>query len=258
MNGVLAVVKPPRMTSHDVVAYLRARLHVRKAGHMGTLDPAATGVLVICLGKTTKAIQFVPAKRKIYRAEITLGISTDTDDATGTIRCIAPDFRLPSETVREVFSRFVGKVKQVPPMVSAIHYRGRRLYELAREGKVVDREARDVEIYDIRFVRWPDDLSAWVSKGDRILFDVVCSRGTYVRALCRDIGDALGCGAHMSFLLRIEDNGFKLEEAMTLEEIMCLVERGLLGERLIPMEILLSPQGPRINNQNPCFMGEEG
>lgn len=226
MNGVINVLKPTGMTSFDVVAYLRRILKIKKVGHTGTLDPCAAGVLPVCLGKATKAVEFLIDKDKIYRTGLKLGISTDTQDATGKIIKESPVDVSKDEIERAIMS-FVGKYSQVPPMYSAIKVNGKKLYDIAREGKVIDRKPREVEIYSIDIIQ---------IKKDSVIFDVECSKGTYIRTLCDDIGNKLGCGGHMSFLLRKKAGVFDLSTTLTLEEIRELAAQGTLQEKIIPVD----------------------
>lgn len=226
MNGVINVLKPTGMTSFDVVAYLRRILKIKKVGHTGTLDPCAAGVLPVCLGKATKAVEFLIDKDKIYRTGLKLGISTDTQDATGKIIKESPVDVSKDEIERAIMS-YVGKYSQVPPMYSAIKVNGKKLYDIAREGKVIDRKPREVEIYSIDIIQ---------IKKDSVIFDVECSKGTYIRTLCDDIGNKLGCGGHMSFLLRKKAGVFDLSTTLTLEEIRELAAQGTLQEKIIPVD----------------------
>lgn len=214
------------MTSFDVVAYLRRLLGIKKIGHTGTLDPEAVGVLPICAGNATKAIEYLTEKDKLYRAELTLGVSTDTQDASGKIIEENP-VNCMEERIREVFSSFHGKYMQVPPMYSAVKVGGKKLYELAREGVTVERSPREVEIHFIRIVGFPEK--------NKVLFDVKCSKGTYVRTLCADIGQKLGCGGHMSFLVRLASGAFDLSSARSLEDIERMAVQDKLHEALIPI-----------------------
>ena len=224
MDGILNVLKPPGMTSFDVIAYLRKVLGTRKIGHTGTLDPEATGVLPLCIGRATKAVEFLVEKDKTYRAELTLGITTDTCDSTGNVLRESNEIPLREEIINVVHS-FKGIQKQIPPMYSAISINGVRLYKLAREGKVVEREPREVAIHSIDVIDFLSDR--------KLLIDVKCSKGTYIRTLCADIGEKLGCGAHMSYLLRLASGNFKIENALTLEEIADLSAKKKL--ELIPV-----------------------
>ncbi len=212
MDGILNILKPPGMTSFDVVALLRGMLGTRKIGHAGTLDPLAAGVLPVCLGKATKAIEFMMEKDKYYRAELTLGIATDTQDSTGKAVSSA-DPVCSDEDIRKAVNSFTGSYSQLPPMYSALRIDGKRLYDLAREGAEVERERRNVVIYSADVV----DIDR--SGGVRALLDVHCSKGTYIRTLCADIGELLGCGGHMSFLLRKRAGPFDIDLAVTLEEL---------------------------------------
>lgn len=209
--GIINLIKPPGMTSFDVVSFVRRVLRIKKAGHTGTLDPAAAGVLPVCLGRATKIIPYIPEEEKEYIGELTLGLVTDTLDAEGTILKKNDDWKgFSKEEIREAFSFFRGEIEQIPPMYSALHHKGKRLYELAREGKKVEREPRRVEIKEINIlgIELP-----------RIRFQVTCSRGTYIRSLVSDIGTRLGCGAHLSFLIRTGSGPFKIAEGVTLEEL---------------------------------------
>lgn len=193
MNGLILVIKPPGMTSFDVVAYLRGILKVKKIGHAGTLDPAAGGLLPICLGKATKAIEWFMDFDKSYRAEMVLGVVTDTQDAEGNI-IEKNQVTVDINTIKETVNSFVGKYKQTPPMFSAVKINGKRLYDLARQGKEVQRKARQVEIFNIAGVNVKQDYESTI-----VRFDVDCSKGTYIRTLCHDIGQRIGCGAHVLF-----------------------------------------------------------
>jgi len=218
------------MTSFDVVAYLRKLLNTgKKIGHAGTLDPGAAGVLPICIGNATKVIDYIMDMKKTYRAELTLGVSTDTQDSFGNIiekRNINFD-SISVGNISKVINRFIGQIEQIPPMYSAIRINGRRLYELAREGKIVERKPRKVYIYSIDVI--------YIDK-NKILFDVVCSKGTYVRTLCSDIGDALGCGGYMSFLIRKKTGIFEMDNSYTLEQIAEAAKNGMISELIIPIK----------------------
>ncbi|MHB1420205.1 MAG: tRNA pseudouridine(55) synthase TruB [Bacillota bacterium] len=220
-HGFINVLKPPGMTSHDVVSRIRRITGIRKVGHTGTLDPDAAGVLPVALGHATRLVEYAMTSKKIYRAEITLGISTSTQDASGEILQKNPPGPLSREQLQQVMERFQGKIKQVPPMVSALKYHGRRLYELAWEGREVEREPREVSIYRLDLLEyWGETLFP------RAMIEVECSGGTYIRSLCSDIGDMLGCGAHLSFLVRTLTGIFPLAESFTLEEIAAWETKG--------------------------------
>ncbi|HOJ11989.1 MAG TPA: tRNA pseudouridine(55) synthase TruB [Clostridiales bacterium] len=210
INGLLNVLKPPGMTSFDTVAYLRRILKEKKIGHAGTLDPDAAGVLPICTGKATKVIEYIMDMEKVYRAELILGVSTDTQDSSGNVIAVN-EVTASEQQIISAIKSFMGEIYQTPPMYSAIRLEGRRLYELAREGKSVERKPRRVEIHSIDVIK--------IDK-EKVLFDVTCSKGTYIRTLCLDIGDRLGCGGHMSFLIRKRTGIFDIGSALTLEEIL--------------------------------------
>lgn len=238
MNGVICIDKPSGMTSFDVVAALRRITHERKAGHAGTLDPMATGVLPVFFGEATKAISLLPDQDKRYIAGLRLGVTTDTGDITGKIlseQACDADF----EQVRAAVLSFKGEISQVPPMYSAIKVNGRKLYEIAREGGEVERKARRVTIYDIA-VAGRDEPT-----GD-YLIDVCCSKGTYIRTLCEDIGKKLGCGGTMSSLHRVRAAGFSIEQCRTLEEVRRLAEEDRLGEVVIDVEKVFAAL-PQVN-----------
>lgn len=240
MVGVINVLKPPGPTSHDVVARVRRILGFRKIGHGGTLDPGAAGVLPILLGRATKLMPFILDHPKEYRAELTLGIATDTQDAFGETIRVETGFSIKPAALADVLFSFIGEIEQIPPMTSAVKSGGRRLYELARRGEIVEREPRPVRIYEIH-VRavWPGDAAA-LTAGSRVLIDVTCSRGTYIRTLCHDIGVRLGCGAHMSFLVRTAVGPFTLSESVALEELEEAVGAGHLEQVLLPPQAALS------------------
>lgn len=210
MDGILLINKPAGYTSHDIVNIVRKQLHTKKVGHCGTLDPDATGVLVVCVNKATKAIQFLTSDSKVYRATLTLGKSTDTYDASGKI-LEERDVGFIDETeIKNVLKTFLGKSQQVPPMYSAIKVNGKKLYEYARAGKEVKIEPRDIEIFSIDFISFD---------GKNIIFDVKCSKGTYIRSLCVDIATQLGYPGHMSHLIRMKSGTFDLHECITLDDL---------------------------------------
>ncbi len=214
MDGLINVLKEPGVTSHDVVLYLRRLFKIQKIGHAGTLDPGAAGVLPICVGQGTRVSEFMMEKPKRYRAEITFGIETDTYDAGGSIVRKQSCTQLELDEIINVLKQYRGEITQVPPMVSAVHHKGKRLYELARQGKTVERNARRVVIYSMELLSFYDTYPY-----PRILLEISCSKGTYIRSLCADIGKALGCGAYLSFLIRTASGPFKLEHSFTLDEV---------------------------------------
>jgi tRNA pseudouridine55 synthase len=230
MNCILALLKPPGMTSHDVVAMVRRHLGQRRVGHTGTLDPGAAGVLVLCVGNATRLIPYMEDHVKGYRGELWLGRSTDTQDASGEILQEDRDFAVTEVDLRQAFATFHGEIDQIPPMVSAVRHKGKRLYELARQGKVVERKPRPVRIYEL------SPVGGWQKRhwefGDVVRFDVVCSKGTYIRTLCQDVGSYLGVPAHMSFLLRTRVGPWSLQDTCTLEEFRQIMDDGADYESL--------------------------
>ncbi|MBF8983045.1 tRNA pseudouridine(55) synthase TruB [Lutibacter sp. B2] len=226
MNGIINVLKPPHMTSHDVVGFIRKCLNMKKVGHTGTLDPMASGVLPICIGEATKVSQYLLNDKKKYRCEMTLGKNTDTQDKWGKV-INERKINVTKEEIIDAIQSFVGEINQTPPMYSAVRHKGKKLYELARAGEVVERKSRKVYIHHIDILTINDN---------QILFDVLCSKGTYVRTLCEDIGNKLGCGAYMSFLLRIKSGRFELEETVTIEELQKESHEKIKENYLFPID----------------------
>lgn len=208
--GIINVLKPPGMTSHDVVSLVRRLYGIKRVGHAGTLDPAAAGVLPVFIGQATRLIEYTTDTDKSYRAELTFGYETDTGDDTGKVIRTAEVVMPSEERIMEVLHSFCGAIEQVPPMYSAIKIDGRKMYELAREGITVDLPARRVVIHNIALVE---------KRENGILFDVTCSKGTYIRSLCVDIGRKLNLPAVMSFLVRTRVGNFSLSDTKTLEEL---------------------------------------
>lgn len=214
-GGVLTVHKGEGVTSHDVVNRVRRLYNTKRVGHAGTLDPLATGVLVVLVGRAAKACEYISSDRKTYRATLRLGLTTDTEDITGEV--LTRSDEIPDvETVEAVCREFVGELKQIPPMYSALKVNGQKLYDLARQGVTVEREARDITVFSLV-------CDVTESKTDYIL-TVTCSGGTYIRTLCADIGAKLGCGGVMATLERVEACGIHLDECKTLEELERLDE----------------------------------
>ncbi|MGI6013900.1 MAG: tRNA pseudouridine(55) synthase TruB [Oscillospiraceae bacterium] len=227
MNGILLVDKPAGWTSHDVVAKLRGILHERRIGHSGTLDPMATGLLVAFVGRATRAVEFAESDCKEYLAGLRLGITTDTQDITGTV--LSQSAPVDRQTAEAVFAQFRGGISQVPPMYSAIKLDGQKLYTLARRGKTVERKPRNITIHKLECIGEQD--------GD-LLLDVQCSKGTYIRTLCHDIGAALGCGGTLSSLRRIQAGVFSVADALTLEQITEAANVGNVESLLLPVDQL--------------------
>lgn len=209
IDGILIIDKPEGITSFDVVAKVRKAIKTKKVGHTGTLDPLATGVLVVCVGKATKLVTYLTAENKTYDVEMQFGIKTDTGDITGEI-IERSDVKIDLSTLNNKIKKFVGKQKQVPPMYSAIKVNGKKLYELAREGIEIERKSRDIEIYDISNI---------ALENDKLKFCVSCSKGTYVRTLCEDIAKELGTCGTMTALRRVKTGEFDLSQSVKIEEI---------------------------------------
>lgn len=238
IHGIINLLKPAGMTSHDAVQEVRRLVGQRRVGHGGTLDPGATGVLPLFLGWATRLISYTPGI-KAYRAELTLGISTDTQDGGGSTLQVAEDLAISPRQLGESFAAFLGEIEQVPPMTSARRSGGRRLYELARQGLEVEREPRTVRIYELHIQKiWPEAASV-LGLGSRVLFDVRCSAGTYVRTLCVEIGARLGSPAHMSFLVRTAAGPFRLADAVTFEELHAAAAAGRLAEYVLSPDTAL-------------------
>ena len=230
MNGILLIDKPAGWTSSDVVAKLRGVLHERRIGHSGTLDPMATGLLVVFVGRATRAVEFAESHEKRYLASLRPGLVTDTQDVTGTPIGGSPR-ALSDAELEDVLRRFRGEIDQIPPMYSAIKVKGQKLYEIARRGGEVERKPRRVRIAELRFLG---------RDGEDVLLDVRCSKGTYIRTLCHDIGQALGCGACMSALRRLEAGDFSLEDAYTLEQVQRAADEGRAEELLLLVDRLFA------------------
>lgn len=223
MDGVLVINKPAGKSSHDMVYFIRRLLGIKKVGHTGTLDPDATGVLPICIGKATKAADMLTASDKAYRTQLVLGMTTDTLDASGEILTEQP-VNVTWEQFENVIKEFTGEIEQIPPMYSAIKKDGKKLYELARQGVTVERKKRIVNIFDIK-------INSFDSEEGIAEIEVSCSKGTYIRTLCEDIGTKLGCGAYMNTLVRTKSAGFDLEHSYSPEQLSAMKDTEL--ERLI-------------------------
>lgn len=228
MNGIINIYKEKGYTSHDVVAKLRGILHMKKIGHTGTLDPDAVGVLPVCVGKATKVCDLLTDKDKTYEAVVKLGVRTDTLDMTGEI-LEEHEVSVTESQIKEVLSSFVGEISQIPPMYSAIKVNGKKLYELARKGQEIERKPRKVVIHSLVLT----DVKLLENE-----FTIVvhCSKGTYIRTLCDDIGDKLSCGAAMKHLTRTKVGGFSIENAKTLEEVEGFCKKHDPEELLLPID----------------------
>lgn len=256
MNGLVILNKPKGCSSHKMVSAARRIFGMKKIGHTGTLDPAATGVLPLLLGKATRASELITAENKRYRADILLGTVTDSLDMDGKILS-QTEVGVTEDEIRKVISSFVGEMKQMPPMFSAISVGGQRLYDLARQGIEVEREKRKVTIYEINILE---------IKLPVVSVDVLCSKGTYIRTLGADIGEALGCGACLCGLCRTQSGDLKIEDAFTVEELELLAKENRLEEAVIPIdkmflhmgEIMLDKvRADRVKNGVPIYFNEK-
>lgn len=236
IDGFINIYKEQGYTSFDVVAKLRGILKQKKIGHTGTLDPMAEGVLLVCLGSATKMCDLLTEKNKTYTCTMLLGKTSDTEDVTGELTDVT-DIYPDEQTVIETVMSFVGDYMQIPPMYSAIKVNGKKLYELARAGQVIERQPRPVTIHSIQILS--TDLP-------RVTFDVSCSKGTYIRSLCRDIGEKLGCGAVMERLIRTEVKGFTIEERLTLDAVEKARDDGTLMQHVLTTDKLM-PDIPELH-----------
>lgn len=232
MNKIINILKPTGMTSHDVVSRVRRILNIKKVGHTGTLDPDASGVLPICIGKATKVSELILNKDKSYICELTLGITTDTYDSSGEIIKIVDEFSVTSDDIEKAFESQRGEIDQLPPIYSALKVNGKRMCDLVRSGRAdeIEVKSRRVNIKDLKILS---------IHGNKIMFYVECSKGTYVRSICYDIGEILGCGGHMSFLLRTSSGRFNLQNAITLEELEELHQNNNLENHLYDIDYVL-------------------
>ncbi|HSW35105.1 MAG TPA: tRNA pseudouridine(55) synthase TruB [Candidatus Limnocylindrales bacterium] len=233
MNGIVIINKPFGVTSHQVVSFVRKLFPGIKAGHTGTLDPMATGVLPVCLGKATRVVEYVIELPKYYRAEIVLGTTTNTEDAMGEVLEQLPVPHLERAHLENILQKFTGTIKQLPPLYSAIKYRGKPLYHWTRQGEVVPRQLRKAEVYSIDLRSYnPDQLP-------QLIIDVKCSRGTYIRTLASDLGKTVGCGAHLSALVRLSVGPYTLENSFSPSELEQKILTGQEGSVLQTMDTAL-------------------
>ncbi|MCG3150514.1 MAG: tRNA pseudouridine synthase B [Verrucomicrobiae bacterium] len=230
-DGVLLIDKPPRLTSHDVVDYIRREFRFKKVGHCGTLDPAATGLLMIVLERATKLQDRLMSDDKTYEGTMVLGVTTDSQDADGKILAEKPVPSLTADDLEKVFAKFRGDIQQIPPMVSAKKVEGVALYKLARKGQTIAREPKNVHIFDLRL------LNLVLPRVD---LRVTCTKGTYIRTLCHDMGETIGCGAHLAALRRTRSGKFDVKDAKPLDEILKL-KRDQLIPLIIPVLKLIQP-----------------
>lgn len=231
MDGVINVLKPPGLTSSDVVSDIRKILNIKRVGHTGTLDPGAAGVLPVCIGNATRIFDYLVNKNKTYIAEVAFGYSTLSQDSYSTVTSNC-DCNVTLDQINAVLREFTGKIEQVIPMYSSVKQSGRRLYKLARSGEIIEPKTRSIEIFNIKLISQTSE--------NRFLFEVECSKGTYIRTLCYDIGKHLGIPAYMSFLLRKNSGEFDIIDSYTLEELRLLNACGRLSEAIIPTDIAIS------------------
>ncbi len=230
MDGIINIYKERGYTSHDVVARLRGILHIKKIGHTGTLDPEAVGVLPCCIGKGTKLVDLIADRSKEYEAVMRLGVTTDTEDMTGNILSTS-NVDVAKENIEEAVASFVGEIDQIPPMYSALKVNGKKLYELAREGVTIERKPRRITIEGIDIINIDLPL---------VTMKIGCSKGTYIRSLCRDIGEKLGCGAAMESLVRSRVGVFNIEDAIKLDEVEKLVDEGKIEDYIKSVDLMFS------------------
>ncbi len=250
VDGIINLYKPSGITSHDAVAAIRRKFKGTKVGHTGTLDPMAVGVLPICLGKATRITEYLLMGDKKYRCEMTLGLDTDTQDIWGNITK-ETKIEVNESQIIKVIESFIGTILQKPPIYSAVKVKGKRLYEYARKGVEVERESRNIEIYDITLLSIQEN---------KVMMDVACSKGTYIRTLCHDIGLQLGCGAVMSSLERTASGPFVVKDTITLEEIDVLSKDDYLLPIDYPLEFMgkavLSSEESFLKANNGCLLNE--
>lgn len=222
INGIILVNKPPKWTSHDCVAVVRRMTGIKRVGHTGTLDPMATGVLPVCIGTSTRIMDYLDLDYKTYVCTLKLGITTDTEDIWGEVLTTDDSYKsIDRETMVNAVNSFIGDVEQIPPKYSALKVNGRKLYEYARSGQEVEIKPRKIHVKSIKIDKFTED---------GFTFTVVCSKGTYVRTICKDIGEKLGCGATMSELVRTQSGIFKIEDAFSMDEIKAMTREEIFGK----------------------------
>lgn len=235
INGILVIDKPKGRSSHDMVYFTRRLTGVKRVGHTGTLDPDATGVLPVMIGKATKLSDLLLCDDKVYEVRLVYGKSTDTQDSSGTV-IFESDINPAEEEIENVINEFIGDIEQIPPMYSAIKKNGQKLYDLARKGITIEREPREIKIHSIDIV----DIN---TENKYVIMEVFCSKGTYIRTLCDDIGKKLGTGAYMSELRRTKSGMFDISYAYTTEEIENIVKAGCLEDYIMPIEQIFPDMG---------------
>jgi tRNA pseudouridine55 synthase len=246
MDGILNINKPQDMTSFGVVAAVKRITRERHIGHAGTLDPLATGVLPVCLGQATRVIQYLFNETKIYRAEVELGVTTDTYDTTGRVLRVGESSGISREMVEATLEHFRGNILQTPPMFSAVKHQGRPLYKLARSGIEVERKPRPAQIFRLEIIDWQPPV---------VTLEIVCGKGTYIRSLANDLGEALGCGANMKSLVRSMVGPFGIEDAISLEKLEEAFRQGRGQDYLYPIDyVLTSFNAVVVNHEQQCSL----
>jgi tRNA pseudouridine55 synthase len=240
MDGILNINKPQDLTSFQVVARVKRIIGERHAGHAGTLDPLATGVLPVCLGQATRVVEYLVDESKAYRAEIEMGKTTDTYDSTGKVTRTADACGIRREAVESALAEFRGSIMQIPPMYSAVKHQGKPLYKLARSGIEVERKKRPARIERLEITGWQPPV---------ITLEIVCGKGTYIRSLAHDLGEALGCGANMQNLVRLRVGPFSIGEALTLPQLEEAFQSGCGEKYLYPVDFVLLPYSAIVANQ---------
>ena len=240
INGSLNFCKPAGKTSYDIVRLVKKLTRQKKVGHGGTLDPLASGVLPICIGQATRVTEYLAEADKSYKADIVLGVTTDTYDAEGEVVATRDPSGVTRELLEETLSSFRGAIDQEPPMYSALKHEGKRLYQLAREGVVVERKKRSTMIYRLEIAVWEHPV---------ITMEVECGRGAYIRSLAHDIGDALDCGAHLKGLVRLRTGPFDIQDSVGIEEFSAAVEQDSWQELLYPVDFVLQGMDSAILDQ---------
>lgn len=230
MDGILNINKPPGVTSFGVVAIIRRLSGERRVGHTGTLDPDATGVLPVCLGRGTRIIEFLTDTDKTYRASIVLGVATDTYDSSGSSTRQGDPSNIDHLLLESTLDSFRGTIRQTPPMYSAVKHRGKPLYHLARLGITIERKSRTVHVHRLELVDWKSPIAT---------LEIECSKGTYIRSLANDLGDSLGCGAHLANLVRIRSGDFHIEDSISLDQLEDAFRNGYCERYLYPVDAVL-------------------
>jgi tRNA pseudouridine55 synthase len=244
MDGILNINKPTGKTSFNIVAIVKRLSGEKRVGHAGTLDPAATGVLPVCLGQGTRVVEYLMDATKVYRAEVELGTATDTHDASGQVTQQGEISGINLDRLESVLDSFTGIIHQTPPMYSAVKYQGKPLYKLAREGITVERESRPVKIYDLQILDWQSPF---------VTLEIVCSKGTYIRSLAHDLGQLLGCGAHLKSLVRLRCGPFTLEDSISVPRLEEAFQYGYWQQYMCPIDSVLLHWAAMVVNDEESF-----